>query len=90
VSGHAVITAAVAGLITPVLPRRWRVVPWVLVILNGIARIYVGAHNPLDIVGGIGAGVLIAGILNAVLLPEAQGQRDTRDAPAGRVGSTSD
>ena len=52
------------------LPRQWRFVPWLLVILNGLARIYVGAHNPLDIVGGIGAGLIIAAILNAALLPE--------------------
>ena len=70
VSGHAVITAAVAGLVSPVLPRQWRLVPWLLVILNGVARIYVGAHNPLDILGGIGAGLIIAAILNAALLPE--------------------
>lgn len=90
VSGHAVITAAIAGLVTPVLPRRWRAVPWVLVILNGIARIYVGAHNPLDILGGIGAGVLIAAILNALLLPETQNQRWTREPSVGRAGLTSD
>jgi len=44
-------------------------VPWVFVVLNGIARIYVGAHNPLDIVGGIGVGLVIAGLLNALLAP---------------------
>ena len=67
VSGHAVITAAMAGLLAPVLPGRWKVVPWVVVALNGVARIYVGAHNPLDIVGGIGLGLFIAGLLNALL-----------------------
>ena len=67
VSGHAVITAAVAGLLTPILPGRWKIVPWVVVALNGLARIYVGAHNPLDVVGGVGLGLVIAGVLNAVL-----------------------
>jgi membrane-associated phospholipid phosphatase len=67
VSGHAVIVTAVAGLLTPILPRAWRWVPWAIVVLNGITRIYVGAHNPLDIVGGIGLGLVIAGLLNAVL-----------------------
>lgn len=67
VSGHAVIVTAVAGLLTPILPRAWRWVPWVVVVLNGVTRIYVGAHNPLDIVGGIGLGLVIAGLLNAVL-----------------------
>ena len=67
VSGHAVIVTAIAGLLTPILPRAWRWVPWAIVLLNGVTRIYVGAHNPLDIVGGIGLGLVIAGILNAIL-----------------------
>jgi len=69
VSGHAVIITAIAGLLTPILPRAWKWVPWVFVVLNGVARIYVGAHNPLDIVGGIGVGLVIAGLLNALLAP---------------------
>jgi membrane-associated phospholipid phosphatase len=67
VSGHAVIVTAIAGLLTPILPRAWRWVPWAIVVLNGITRIYVGAHNPFDIVGGIGLGLVIAGILNTIL-----------------------
>jgi undecaprenyl-diphosphatase len=67
VSGHAVIVTAVAGLLTPILPRPWKWVPWVFVVLNGVARIYVGAHNPLDIIGGVGVGLVIAGLLNALL-----------------------
>jgi len=69
VSGHAVITAALATLLTPVLRGRRRLVPWAIVVLNGIARIYVGAHNPLDIVGGVGLGLFIGGLLNAALAP---------------------
>jgi len=78
VSGHAVIVTAVAGLLTPILPRRWKWVPWVAVALNGLTRIYVGAHNPLDIVGGIGVGLVIAGVLNALLV----GHRGEAEAPA--------
>jgi undecaprenyl-diphosphatase len=76
VSGHAVITTAVAGLLTPILPRRWKPVPWVVVALNGFTRVYVGAHNPLDVVGGIGLGLVIAGVLNALLV----GRRGAADA----------
>jgi len=70
VSGHAVLGAAVATVLMPLLPRRWRLVPWIFVALNGIARMYVGAHNPLDIVGGIGLGIFIGGLLNAGLAPQ--------------------
>ena len=31
VSGHAILVAALAGVVTPYLPPRWRPVPWVLV-----------------------------------------------------------
>jgi len=61
VSGHSVIVTAMAGLLTPILPRRWKPAPWVIVVLNGVTRVYVGAHNPLDVVGGFGLGLVIAG-----------------------------
>ncbi len=80
VSGHAVITAAVAGLLTPILPGRWKVVPWVVVFLNAIARVYVGAHNPLDVIGGAALGLVIAGLLNAVLALLRRGSRSTSEA----------
>jgi membrane-associated phospholipid phosphatase len=69
VSGHAVIAVAMATALSAVLPRRWRNLVWVLVALNGLTRIYVGAHNPLDIVGGAGLGLVIGGPLYAWLVP---------------------
>ena len=78
VSGHATITSAVAGLLTPILPGRWKVVPWVVVALNAFGRVYAGAHNPLDVVGGVGLGLLIAGVLNAVLVSTSARRRPGR------------
>lgn len=63
-SGHAVLAFAIAGLLAPYLTRRWAVVVYVLAIMNGVARIYLGAHNPLDIVGGGAVGVALAGLIN--------------------------
>lgn len=71
VSGHAVIAVAMATALSAVLPRGWRTVVWVVVVLNGLTRIYVGAHNPLDIVGGAGLGLLIGGPLYAWLATPA-------------------
>jgi membrane-associated phospholipid phosphatase len=67
VSGHAIITFAIAGLLALVLPRRWAVVAFVLATLNAVARVYLGAHNPLDVVGGVAVGLAIAAALDLVL-----------------------
>ena len=66
VSGHAVLIAALAGVVTPYLPGRWKIVPWVVVALVMVTRVYVGAHNPLDVVCGAGLGLAIAGAINLV------------------------
>ncbi len=73
VSGHAVLAAAMACLIVPYLPRRWRFVPWVLLGLVMVGRVYVGAHNPLDVICGAALGVAIGSGLNLVVgVPEDQ------------------
>ncbi|HUV18900.1 MAG TPA: phosphatase PAP2 family protein [Ilumatobacteraceae bacterium] len=63
VSGHAIIAWGVAALLWPVLPGRWRWVPVVVASLNAVARVYLGAHNPLDVIGGGAIGVAIAAVL---------------------------
>ena len=75
VSGHAVLIAALAGLVMPYLPGRWKVVPWVVVVLVMVTRVYVGAHNPLDVVCGAGLGLAIAGAINIFLGPPSRGSR---------------
>jgi membrane-associated phospholipid phosphatase len=66
VSGHAVISFGVATLLAPYLTRRWQVVAYGLAVLNITARVYLGAHNPLDVVGGAALGVGIAALLNLI------------------------
>jgi membrane-associated phospholipid phosphatase len=39
----------------------------VLAALNAVARVYLGAHNPLDVVGGAAVGLAIAAALDLVL-----------------------
>jgi undecaprenyl-diphosphatase len=64
VSGHAVLGAALACLITPYLPVRWKPAPWALLALVLVARVYVGAHNPLDVVCGAALGIAIGSGVN--------------------------
>jgi undecaprenyl-diphosphatase len=66
VSGHAVMVAAIACLVVPYLPRRWKPVPWVLVGLVMVGRVYVGAHNPLDVICGAALGIALGSVLNLV------------------------
>jgi undecaprenyl-diphosphatase len=63
-SGHAVIAFAIAGLLAPYLSRRWTVAVYTLAALNAFARIYLGAHNPLDVIAGAALGIAIAGAFN--------------------------
>lgn len=90
VSGHAIITFAIAGLLALVLPRRWAVVAFVLATLNAVARVYLGAHNPLDVVGGAAVGLAIAAALDLVLdvARDHSGSRPGRTAPTGEDRAT--
>ena len=53
VSGHSAVAAALATATAPYLSRRLRRVAWALALVVGLARIYVGAHLPLDVLGGL-------------------------------------
>jgi undecaprenyl-diphosphatase len=66
-SGHAIIAFAIAGLLAAALARRWGVVAFVLAACNGVARVYLGAHNPLDVLGGAAIGLVIAAVLDMIL-----------------------
>ena len=63
VSGHAIITWGVATLLWPYLPGRWRWLPVAVAMANAVARVYLGAHNPLDLVGGAGVGIALGVLL---------------------------
>jgi undecaprenyl-diphosphatase len=67
VSGHAVIAWAVAVLLLPYLAGWWKALPIGLAIANSTARVYLGAHNPLDVVGGGAIGVAIGSVLNLIV-----------------------
>jgi undecaprenyl-diphosphatase len=66
-SGHVILVAGVGSVVTPILPAAWWWVPAVLVVLVMLGRVYVGAHNPLDVTAGLGAGLLLGGVV-AVLV----------------------
>jgi membrane-associated phospholipid phosphatase len=59
-SGHAAVSAALAFAVLPYLPRPWRWVVLLVPLSVGVARVYVGAHLPLDVVGGWAIGIACA------------------------------
>lgn len=56
-SGHMAVAAALTVVVTPHLRGRWKLVPATLAGIVCIGRMYVGAHVPLDLVGGAALGV---------------------------------
>jgi membrane-associated phospholipid phosphatase len=69
-SGHSIVAFALAGIISPYVSKGWRIVAFALATGVAFSRIYLGAHNPLDVVAGAAGGLLIAAVLNLVLFPK--------------------
>ena len=67
ISGHAATLTALATVAWPWLGRRGRIAVVVLVVTVCLTRVYVGAHLPLDVVGGVGLGLAVAGAVRLLL-----------------------
>lgn len=62
-SGHATTAFAVGILVSAFLPPRWRPLPLIWALMVGVARLYYGEHNFLDVVAGAAMGTAFAAIL---------------------------
>lgn len=65
-SGHAAVAAALATAASPFLGRRAGRAAWVLAWLVAAARLYVGAHLPLDAISGLALGWAIGGTVHVL------------------------
>jgi membrane-associated phospholipid phosphatase len=66
VSGHTAVSITLALLLAPHVPSWARPVLGAVVGTTAFGRMYVGAHLPLDLVGGAGLGMTIAAAIRAV------------------------
>lgn len=74
-SGHAAVAAALTVVIAAHLSVRWAMAALALGAFVLVGRLYVGAHLPLDVVGGAALGAVAGSLVNLVVHPRAPGRR---------------
>jgi membrane-associated phospholipid phosphatase len=66
-SGHAAVAWAITLIVLPYVRQPWRTVAIVLAMAVPLSRMYVGAHLPLDLIGGAALGVTVASAVNLLV-----------------------
>ena len=66
VSGHAAVSTLLVVLAWPYLTPRWRWAAVAVAVFVSLSRVYVGAHLPLDVLGGAALGLAVGGITRFV------------------------
>ena len=74
-SGHAAVSATLASAAFPELTAGWRVVATSLAVAAPFGRMYVGAHLPLDVIGGSVLGFAVGSLARQLILRERGRQR---------------
>jgi membrane-associated phospholipid phosphatase len=69
-SGHAAVAAALTVVVAARLSVRWAIGALVLGAFVVVGRMYVGAHLPLDLIGGAALGVVAGSSVNMIVRPE--------------------
>lgn len=70
-------------ILLPYVSQPWRTVAIVLAMVVPLSRMYVGAHLPLDLIGGAALGVTAASAVNLLVGVRVLGPaEDTRVGPA--------
>jgi membrane-associated phospholipid phosphatase len=68
-SGHAAVAAALTVVVAAHLSRRWAIGAVILALAVIFGRMYVGAHLPLDLIGGAALGAVAGGLSNLLIPP---------------------
>ena len=79
-SGHTTTAFAVAVLLAAFLPRPWWPLPLAWAAIVGVARLYYGEHNVLDVVAGAAIGTAFATVLWLTVVNRfVEGEPESRD-----------
>jgi undecaprenyl-diphosphatase len=66
-SGHAAVAAALTVIVAAYLGRRWAIAAICLAVIVPLCRTYIGAHLPLDLIGGAALGVTAAAVVDLLM-----------------------
>jgi undecaprenyl-diphosphatase len=80
VSGHAAVAFAIVTVATMWLRRPARIALWSLAVVVALGRIYVGAHLPLDVVGGAALGIACGAAVRLLIGARRHGRARSEEA----------
>ena len=87
-SGHAAVSAALTVVAWPHSGAGWRMASAALAGVVPFARLYVGAHLPLDVLGGSALGAAVASGVDLALRTTGPAHRRAGDSGSVRAAST--
>lgn len=65
-SDHMLLLSAIPAVII-YYSRRYAIALWIIAIIVGVSRIYVGVHHLIDIIGSVAIAIICTGIMHFVL-----------------------
>jgi membrane-associated phospholipid phosphatase len=78
-SGHEAMATAMALTLWLILPRAWRWLSVLWILIVAVSRIYLGVHAPVDIIGGFAIGLMAVCVVRLLPPPLAHWLRLDND-----------